>query len=443
MIPGIVFKLIVSLLFGAVVGLERESGRQENDGGGIGGIRTFALISLLGALTGVFYLNNLQIFSVIISSFFAVMIVAYYTIGSYKSNKLGMTSELAILMTFLIGLLTVLEIIPMPIIIALFVALILLLSMKSKTRALAAGISRQEIDSFISYAIIALVVMPFLPNIGFKLLDVPFLPVILNNFGVSLGQFANLELFNPQRVWLVVALITGIDVFGYVLGRIVGQKKGFTMTSFVAGFVSSTSATQSMAQKSAKGGKVHYLVGAAVLANMASFLQIFLLVGPLNGQFLVSLLPSLVIMIFTATFLSILFLKKKDKEADVQNVGESDKKEKMFSLTPALKFAGLLLIIKLVTKICLILFGQSGFLISSIIASLAGLDAVMVNLAEMAGISITFKFATITFLLVNATNLLSKSVYSYLQGSRKFALNFFLSACLIILSSFIGLIFIK
>jgi uncharacterized membrane protein (DUF4010 family) len=146
-------------------------------------------------------------------------------------------------------------------------------------------------------------------------------------------------------------------------------------------------------------------------------------------------------MVLSATILSALFLKKKEKA--VSGDTKETQEGKMFSLIPALKFAALLVVIKLVTKICLILFGQSGFIISSVIASLAGLDAVLINLAEMAGVAITFKFATITFLLVNATNLMSKSVFSYTQGNRKFALNFFLSALVIIASSFIGFIFIK
>lgn len=445
MIPDLIIKLFIALLFGAAVGLERETGRQSD--GAVNGIRTFSLISLLGAICGIFYLNNLALFSVVISVIFAALLISYYIIGAYTSKQLGITGELAILFTFLIGLLTVIEIIPLQIVVALFVVLILLLSLKSKTKALAAGISRQEIDSFVSYAIIALVVMPFLPNIGYKLLDIPFLSVILSNFNINFSQFASLELINPQRIWLIVVLITGIDVFGYVLGRIIGQKGGFTLTSFVAGFVSSTSTTQSLALKSKKSGVVNYLVGASLLANMSSFLQIFLLVGPLNGRWLVSLLPSLLIMILSATILSVIFLKKNDNVVDIgdsETNGESKTQEgKIFSLLPALKFAALLVIVKIVTKVCLIVFGQSGFVISSLIASLAGLDAVLVNLAEMAGGIITFKFATITFLLVNATNLMSKSVYSYMQGNRKFASNFFFSALVIIACSFVGYVFIK
>jgi uncharacterized membrane protein (DUF4010 family) len=200
----------------------------------------------------------------------------------------------------------------------------------------------------------------------------------------------------------------------------VGNKNGFALTSFMAGFVSSTSATQSLAQRSNTTPFVNHLVGAAILANLASFLQIFLLVGPLNTKWLVAIAPSILIMVVTAGVIAFIFFKKKEpqREEDAQ----SKKATAIFSLLPALKFAGLLIMIKIFTKICLILFGQSGFIISSVIASFAGLDAIIVNLADMAGNSITFEFAFLTLLMVNATNLLSKSLYSYLQGNRSFAL---------------------
>lgn len=208
----------------------------------------------------------------------------------------------------------------------------------------------------------------------------------------------------------------------------------------MAGFVSSTSATQSLAQRSKKSKSVNHLVGAAVLANLASFIQIFLLVGPLNAKWLLSIIPSILLMIFASGIIAVIFFKKKELKETEENVEK--KSVQIFSLMPALKFAALLIVIKIVTKICLILFGQSGFIISSIIASFAGIDAIIVNLADMAGHTITFKFAFITFLLINATNLLSKSAYSYLQGSKEFALKFFLSVLAIILVSTTWLFFI-
>jgi uncharacterized membrane protein (DUF4010 family) len=208
----------------------------------------------------------------------------------------------------------------------------------------------------------------------------------------------------------------------------------------MAGFVSSTSATQSLAQRSKHAKFVNHLVGAAVLANLASFLQLFLLVGPLNAKWLVAILPSIVIMVITAGVIAFVLLKKKQPAVEEDTAAK--KEEAIFSLMPALKFAGLLIIIKIFTKICLIIFGQSGFLISSVIASFAGIDAIIVTLADMAGNTITFEFALLTFLLVNATNLLSKSIYSYLQGNRSFAFKFFVSALIIAASGAMWLIFI-
>lgn len=436
---SIIINFILALLFGAAIGLERESSKQGT--GSAGGIRTHSLIALLGALCGVFYINNLTVLAILIASVFFIMLISYYIINSLAAKDFGMTSELAIFFTFLIGLLPMLNIMSLQLIVALFVVVVLILSLKEKTKKMVAGITVQEINSFISYAIIALVVLPFLPNIGYKLIDIPFLSSIFTELGISLGQFATLELINPQKIWLTVALITGIDVFGYILSRMIGKKSSFTLASCLGGFISSTSTTQSLAQKSKKTGSVNYLVGAAILANMASFLQIFLLVGPLNGRWLITLIPSLLIMIATAAVLAVLFLRKKEGENDEK---EAEKKnDDIFSLAPALKFAVILIFVKLGTKICLILFGASGFLISSVIASFAGIDAIVVNLAEMAGGIITLEFALMTFLCVSATNLASKSVYSFFQGSKSFSLKFFLSMVLITILSFLGILFIK
>ncbi|HBU06552.1 MAG TPA: hypothetical protein DEB09_00535 [Candidatus Magasanikbacteria bacterium] len=438
MFSSILAKILLSVLFGAAIGLERESSNQGPTT--LGGIRTYSLFCLLGAIAGIFYINNILPLAVIIVSSILLLVAIYYAIGSFFTKDFGLTTELSVVVTFLIGLLLVLDIIPLQIIVVIFVLLALILSLKSKTQKLMAGVSANEVQSFISYAIIALVVLPFLPDVGYKLADLPILPTIFDSLNIGLGKFSTLELINPQKIWLVVVLITGIDVLGYVLSRFVGQKKSFMLTSFFGGFVSSTSTTQSLAQKSNKMGVADHLVGAAIIANLASFVQLFLLIGPLNARWLISVIPSLLIMILTAGFLAFYFLRKKGK--NVKDDKEETKDKKIFSLLPALKFAGLLIIIKLFTKICLILFGKSGFIFSSVIASLVGLDAIVVTLAEMAGSAITYKFALFVLLLVNGTNLLSKSVFSYLQGTRKFALRFFVSAIIIILFSFSWLLFI-
>lgn len=441
MLSDLFLKLLLSLLFGATIGLERESSKQgESRAGSVGGIRTFALISLVGSLAGLFIIHDYAALAMVLIAAFFILLISYYIIEAISTKDFGITSELSAFVTFLIGLLVMTNIIPLQITVAVLVILIFIMSLKSRTTQLVAGVTRHEIQSFISYAIIALVALPVLPDYAYKLKDIPVLPELFNGMNIDLTKFDNLDLINPRKIWFIVVLITGIDVFGYILGRLVGNKNGFALTSFMAGFVSSTSATQSLAQKSSKSKFINHLVGAAILANLASFLQIFLLVGPLNPKWLVSISPSIILMIISAGVMSYIFFKKKEPKETED--GGSNKSEQIFSLMPALKFAALLIVIKIATKVCLILFGQSGFIISSIIASFAGIDAIIVTLADMAGQTITFEFAFITFLLINATNLLSKAFYSYLQGNKQFALRFLISILVIVVVSSIWLLFI-
>jgi hypothetical protein len=80
----------------------------------------------------------------------------------------------------------------------------------------------------------------------------------------------------------------------------------------------------------------------------------------------------------------------------------------------------------------LILFGQTGFITSSSVASLVGMDAVLINISEMFGKFFTVKGALGAFLIVNSFNLISKVVYSYLYGSKKLAMKVLIAMGIII-----------
>ncbi len=435
MIESTIVKLFIALLLGAAIGLERQSSAHKKmQDLTAGGLRTFALVSLLGGIAGIFYANNMSLVFAFMAAGFVALLTSHYIIASRRTDDFGLTTEVSFVLTFLIGVAITTTVIPLQIIVAIAVVMILILSLKAKSTEFVSEVSRHELESFISYAIIALVILPFLPNIAYTLSDLPLVQSLLSQMNIDPTRFMDLELLNPRKMWFIVVLVTGIDMIGYVLSKFVGAKRGFTLTSFIGGFISSTSTTQSLAQRSNKVKISDYLVGAAVLANMASFFQIFLLVGPLNTKWLVFILPTLAAIIIVAGMVAYYFLRKPHSEKEI---ADKDGKQ-IFSLIPALKFAVLLITVKIVTGLCLILFGESGFLISSIIASFAGLDAILVNLATMAGSTVSFQFALLTLILVNATNLLSKAFYSFLQGTKPFAAKFLVSALLIIIASCIG-----
>jgi uncharacterized membrane protein (DUF4010 family) len=438
--------LLLSLVIGAVIGLERESYEDSvkipgrNKVGSLG-VRTFSLITLLGTTAGLLRPDYFTLF-LTINITFMLLIVAYYIVGSFLTGDNGITTEIAVVFAYLIGLFLSLEIFPVQLIIAMAVVLILVLSYKQKVHSFVAGITRGEINAFISYAIIALVILPFLPNISYHLTDIPSLSSILSSYGIDLGSFESVEILNPFRLWLVVALITGVDVLGYLLERTVGKKSGWVLASMAGGFISSTATTQSLAQQSKKSGSINLLVASAIFANMTSFFQLFLLIAVFNPDLLVRSTVMILAMIVTATISGLVLLRTKGEET-VESLTESDvslKETNIFSLIPALKFALLFLTIRVVSKVALIMFGDSGFLFTSAIASLAGLDAVIINLSELAGVTITLTTAVWAIIITNGVNLIGKVVYSFIQGNRKFAVKFAVSMLLIIISSFIGLV---
>lgn len=457
MIETVAGNLLIALLLGAAIGLERQSSRQSDfesdfDEAIDPGIRTFSLIGLLGCLSAVLYVNQLPIVFVLSSSAFVILLCAHYILSSITTKHFGFTTELSLVLTFLIGVCAGTNVIPLQITVATAVVVIVVLSLKGRSEMLVSEVNRSERESFISYAIVALVILPFLTDTTYTLGDLPVVSSIFKGLNIDFKRFENLELLNPQNLWFIVVLITGIDIVGYIMSKFVGKERGFALTSFAGGFVSSTLTTISLAQKSAQIGakqskdtaNINYLVGAAVLANQASFFQIMLLVGPLNSNWLIAILPTLSIMVITSTLLAIYFLKWKGNKQELNENGKdvSTEEAKIFSIVSAMKFALLLLSVKVITNFCLIIFGKTGFIISSIIASFAGIDAILINLAGMAGGSLTFEFALFTFILVNATNLLAKCIYCYLQGSKSFTLNFLLSCIVIVTTSFLGFLFV-
>lgn len=441
----IVAKLLLSLLLGMAIGLERESYEQQIDKterSGIGslGIRSFALITTLGTVSAILFQSYFSLF-LIISSTFCLLLIAYYILGSLFTKDNGLTTELAILWSYLIGLFIGLNVFSIQIIIAITVLLMLILSMKNKIKLFVAGIKQFEIESFISYAIIALVILPFLPDTGYFLKDIPFLKNILSTFQINFDKFLNLEIINPFNVWKVVALVTGVEIAGYFLEKTIGQKKGWLLTSMAGGFISSTSTTQSLAQKSKRSKDTNRLVAAAIFANFSSFIQLFILIASVNLIFLSKNIVYITSISISAVLIGLYFLRREDKTLEnLTETKENLKRDKIFSLMPALKFALLFLLIKFITKFALILFGSGGFIISTILGAVTGLDAVTINTAELAGKTISYQTGVLTLILANAVNLLSKSGYAFAQGIRPFAKKFLISVLIIIAFSFLGLI---
>ncbi len=411
-------KFIISLLLGSVIGLERESvNTKKPELWTLGGVRTFALISFLGSISGFLFLNKDFALSNIISIFVFIAILVYYTITALHIHTTGLTTEISAIFAYLIGWFVITNLIPLPITIALSIILVLILSNKTKSKKIATNINKNEWNSFMSFAIILLVILPFLPDIGYRITDI----TILNNLPLPLQLF-NLEIINPYHLWLIVVLISGINLLGYLLSKKLGKSKGIYLCSFFGGIMSSTLVNQTLSEKSRieSKDKQKQLVISNIVAYIASVFHIAFFVGILNLTLLWRIIP-LLLLITIVCWISILYLQgKKPKVCKAKFEMPFKEKPELF-LIPAIKFSLLITGIKILAGIVLVFLGNNGFLGFSLISSLVGLDAVLINISELAGNSLTFNYAIFVILLINIFNLFGKWLYSYWKGSKAFS----------------------
>lgn len=444
---SIPIKILIAILLGAFIGLERESYEHKTDktplsGLGSPGIRTYSLISLLGAIAGVL-LNSFFAFSLSITICFFVITVVYYILGTLYSKDAGFTTELAILFTYILGFIIATNALPIQLTLAITVILVLILSLKEEIRSFIKTIKDYELESLIAFSIIALVVFPFLPNISYTVSSIPLLSSLLGSFGIPTKQIAHIEIVNPQSLWKIVMLITGVDIVGYFLERTIGQKKGLLITSLVGGFISSTSTTLSLAIQSKKSKNSHKLSASALFSNAASFIQHAILIASLNIALFTTGIYYILALLLSSFGIGFYFLRKADKGRKISKTSRKQiQKSQIFSLKPAIIFALLFIFIKFATKLSLVYFGKTAFVVTNMLAALTGMDAVTISVSELAGTVVPYKTAIITFIGANAVNLASKTTYSYLQGSRRFAVNFSIGAAIIVISTLLGYIFI-
>lgn len=414
-----VFKQLgIAFALSSLIGLEREQKYQQTGTVGFGGVRTFILIGLFGALSYILSAYSIAYFVIFSVGFFSLIIASY--VATYKKFKaIGGTSELAAILVFIVGILCGME----RYVVATVIALVVLSVMhfKISLHKWAKGIKNREIVSAIQFILVAFVVLPLLPN-------------------QSYGPFG---FFNPYIVWLMVVFISAISFASYAAIKIFGTKRGIGITGFLAGFLSSTALTLSFSHQSKKNKKIiNPFVLAIVVASSAMFFRILLEVSILSPGLLSKLLIPMITM-GVVGILAVMFLwKKKDKtskelEEKMINV------ESPFSLKPALKFGAFFAFISLLTKLGVEYMGDSGLYLTSFISGIMDVDAITVSVAGDFVSNKIGELSAVTAITIAAmTNTFVKGGIFLFLGNRRVALKIISVFALILLAGGASLVFV-
>ncbi|MDH5506242.1 MAG: DUF4010 domain-containing protein [Anaerolineae bacterium] len=348
----------VALATGFMIGLQREHAHGGEGREIVAGERTFALLSLSGAL-GAMAADRLHspliFFSIILVT--AGFTIAAHVLDGLRRGSIGITSEVAILVAVLVGALCYWG--ELTLAIAVAITTTLLLSLKLETDRFVRALTREDIQAALQLAVISAIILPVLPNESFW--PPPF------------------DVLNPFKIWLMVVFISGISFLGYVLIKFVGPRQGIGLTGLLGGLVSSTAVTLTFSERSQRESNLAKPFALAIMVSWTvMFARVLVEVGVLNLPLLrIVWLPLAAAGLAGLLYgLYLFFAQRADEKGDVEFSNP-------FDLASAIKFGLLYALILVVARAAQVYMGNTGVFLSSIISGLADVDAITLTMAEL------------------------------------------------------------
>jgi len=389
---ALIGNFILALALGALIGLEREYARYRKHAHDYAGIRTFPLIALFGALSAFFGdIINPWILIAGILLIGTLIIISYLVLSRGNKRYHGATSEVAGFLAFFMGVLSYFGEVQLAVVLTVIITVILY--SRSVLHNFAQHLKKEEMRSTLIFAVIAFVVLPFLPNKGY-------------------GPY---ELFNPFLFWLMVVFISGISFVGYILMRWVGEK-GMVLSAMLGGLASSTAVTLSFSERSKQQLKLHRALALGViLANGVMFSRVLLEMFVLNIALFLQVLPIMIILILITAGFSYFIWK-----------GTASAKEKIelaspLTLKPALKFAGIFALVLAFLKLAQVYLSSHGVYLVSFLSGLAETDAITISLSQLAGTSLPLETAGRGVIIAVIANVVAKMGIVLFFGEQKFS----------------------
>ena len=401
----------VSLLIGALIGLEREKNKQITQGLSAVGIRTDILICLFGAVAAFLGTQFNPIIFIICLSAILVLTIISYVYLSVKHGRIGITTEISTILVFLFGAMAMAGFLQLSIILAIITTLIL--SVRQFLHKAVYNIKNREIFDTIKFAIIAFIILPFLPNTNYD-------NTVFNFFFPGQqppAAFSQINVLNPYNIWFLVVLVSGISFLGYILVKILGKNRGIGFAGLVGGLYSSTATSLTLAHKSKEMPKTRApFVAGITLACAISFIRTYIEIRALNAElFTRTFIPiSMMFIYLLAVGLYFMFASKQEK------VDQTDQFETPFNLRSAMKLGIFIISALLIAKILLTYAGVNWYyVIASAMAFFAIDDPIVISTSATAGTLISFDDAKNIIMLVLFLNMVQKVALIYFFGNRK------------------------
>ena len=380
--------VVTALACGLLIGIERGwKLREEEPGSRVAGIRTFSMLGLASGIAGLIGVTGYPfVASAIVIGAVAVMVTAY---SRELQNQHDSTSAVAAIATIAFGFLAgsgnpALAIAGAAIGVAL-------LAMRTELHGFVEKLDQEDVKALARYAVIACAILPFLPS----------------------GHYGPLGAWNPQKLWLVVVLVTGFSFLGYVANRIFGERHGTIATALIGGAYSSTAVTQSLAQRLGREERAGAEPAGIALATAVMYLRVALLVALLATR----VFMPLAIILFPATLVAWLagwwLYRKAPRHEGPSPPGNP------IAILPALGFVAFVAVAAVAARWAAGRFGEMGIAVLLLIVGSTDVDTAIITLGGLPTVAISPLLAAIAIAGTIMANMAVKIGITLVYARRK------------------------
>lgn len=341
-------RLGIALGLGLIVGLQRE-----RSGSPLGGFRTFPLATLFGSING---LIAIEYDTWPLAAGFLVIgaLLIMGNIGHAERDS-GLTTEVAMLLMYAVGAFVMWGPISVAVIMGGTVAV--LLHFKPEMHSIARRLEDPDFRAIMQFVLITLVVLPILPN----------------------QRYGPYQVLNPYKIWLMVVLIVGISLGGYIVYKFFGQKAGTLAGGILGGLISSTATTVSYARRTAESPGASKLAALVIMvASTIVFARVLIIIGASAPKFLaVAGWPIGVVLVALAAVCLVLWWLSNKEKAELPEQGNPSE------LKAAIIFAWLYALVLLAVAWAQENFGTRGLFVVAVLSGLTDMDAITLSLSDM------------------------------------------------------------